>query len=108
MEKCFVPGQVATRYLTVSGTGSWNLVANSNFGRRNWSSAVMYDDGKVLLTGGSPCGPYSNAVTCTELPTATAETIDLNSANPVWNYTGSMAGPRKLHNTTLLPDGKVL
>src|SRR4029077_11637359 len=91
----------ATRYLNVSGSGTWNLVANNNFGTRNWSSAVMYDDGKVLLTGGSPCAPYSNSTTCTELPTATAEIIDLNSANPSWNYTASMAGPRKLHNTTL-------
>ena len=52
----------------------------------------MYDDGKVLLTGGSPCAPYSNSTTCINLPTATAETIDLSSDNPNWNYTGSMAG----------------
>ena len=103
---CAGPSQ-ATRYLDVSGTGTWNLVANNNFGRRNWSSAVMYDDGKVLLTGGSPCAPYST--TCTELPTATAETIDLNSSTPAWDYTGSMVtGGRKLHNATLLPDGTVL
>src|SRR5438046_4207451 len=99
----------ATRYLNVSGTGTWNLVANNNFGTRNWSSAVLYDDGKVLLTGGSPCAPYSSSTTCTELPTATVETINLNSSTPAWKYTGSMVtGGRKLHNATLLADGKVL
>src|SRR6266496_5241233 len=98
----------ATRYLNVSGTGTWNLVANNNFGTRNWSSAVMYDDGKVLLTGGSPCAPYSSSTTCTELPTATVETINLNSSTPAWKYTGLMVtGGRKLHNATLLADGKV-
>ena len=65
----------------------------------------MYDDGKILLIGGSTCSPYGS--NCT-LPTATAEIIDLNSATPTWSYTGSMNGPRKLHNATLLPDGKVL
>jgi hypothetical protein len=103
---CAGPSQ-ATRYLNVSGAGTWNLVANNNFGTRNWSSAVMYDHGKVLLTGGSSCGPYST--TCAELPTASAEMIDLGSSTPAWQYTGSMVtGGRKLHNATLLADGKVL
>src|SRR5207247_9498148 len=56
--------------------------------------------------GGSPCGFYSS---CTTYPTATAEMIDLNSPTPAWAYTGSMVtGGRKLHNATLLADGKVL
>jgi galactose oxidase len=50
-----------TRYLDVTGTGVWSSVANSNYGTRNWGSAVMYDDGKVLIMGGSPCGFYSLA-----------------------------------------------
>ena len=45
-----------TRYLDVTGTGTWSSVADSNYGTRNWGSSVMYDDGKVLLMGGSPCG----------------------------------------------------
>ena len=103
---CAGPSQT-TRYLDVTGTGAWSSVANSNYGTRNWGSAVMYDDGKVLLMGGSPCGFY--ATNCTTYPTATAEIIDLNSPNPAWNYTGSMVtGGRKLHNATLLADGKVL
>jgi len=103
---CAGPSQT-TRYLDVSGTGTWSLVANSNYGTRNWGSGVMYDDGKVLIMGGSPCGFY--AKDCNTYPTATAEIIDLNSPTPTWEYTGSMVtGGRKLHNATLLPDGKVL
>jgi galactose oxidase len=96
-----------TRYLDVTGTGAWSSVAANNYGIRNWGSSVMYDDGKVLLMGGSPCGFY--ATNCTTYPTATAEIIDLNSPTPTWEYTGSMVtGGRKLHNATLLADGKVL
>src|SRR5229473_637032 len=101
---CAGPSQT-TRYLDVTGTGAWSSVANNNYGDRNWGSSVMYDDGKVLLTGGSPCGFYDS---CTTLPTATAEIIDLTSSTPAWKYTGSMAFGRRLHTATLLPDGKVL
>ena len=95
-----------TRYLDVTGTGAWSTVGNNNYGTRNWGSAVMYDDGKVLITGGSPCGFYNS---CTTSPTATAEIIDLNSPTPAWQYTGSMVtGGRKLHTATLLADGTVL
>src|SRR4029453_4468450 len=103
---CAGPSQT-TRYLDVTGTGAWSSVGNSNYGTRNWGSAVMYDDGKILVMGGNPCGFYNPD--CNTYPTATAEIIDLNSANPTWEYTGSMVtGGRKLHNATLLPDGKVL
>ena len=50
---CAGPDPV-TRYLDVTGAGAWSLVANSNFGTRNWGSTVMYDDGKILLMGGPP------------------------------------------------------
>jgi hypothetical protein len=102
---CAGPGQVS-RYLDVSKTGAWSFVANNLYGTRNWSSAVMYDDGKVLVIGGTQCAPYASK--CSKLPTDTAEIIDLNSSTPAWSYTGSMAGGRKLHNATLLPDGIVL
>jgi galactose oxidase len=102
---CAGPSQTS-RYLDTSGTGAWSVVGNSNYGVRNWGSAVMYDIGKILMMGGSPCDPYITG--CTTIPTATAEVIDLTAANPTWRYTSSIAGPRKLHNATLLPDGKVL
>jgi hypothetical protein len=99
------PNQL-TRYLDLSGTGAWSSVANVNYGNRNWASSVMYDNGKVLVTGGSTCGFYST--TCTTPPTKTAEIIDLTNSTPSWKYTGSMANGRRLHNATLLADGKVL
>jgi hypothetical protein len=96
-----------TRYLNVAGTGAWSSNTNNNYGYRNWGSSVMYDDGKVLIMGGSPCGFYAN--NCTTYPTETAEIIDLNNSTPTWTYTGSMVtGGRKLHNATLLADGTVL
>ena len=49
-----------TRYLDVAGPGAWSSVADSNYGTRNWGSGVMYDDGKVLIMGGSPCGFYDH------------------------------------------------
>src|SRR5438874_5230922 len=109
---CAGPSQT-TRYLDAAGTGAWSLVGSSNFDTRNWGSSVMYDEGKVLLMGGSPCAPYKFTPnvdhSCTTSPTATAEIIDLNNPNPAWIYTGSMVtGGRKLHTATLLADGTVL
>src|SRR6266480_943790 len=109
---CAGPSQT-TRYLDTTGTGAWSLVGSSNFDTRNWGSSVMYDEGKVLLMGGSPCAPYpftpNQTYSCTTLPTASAEIIDLNNPTPAWIYTGSMVtGGRKLFNAILLADGTVL
>ncbi|HKR58874.1 MAG TPA: fibronectin type III domain-containing protein [Pyrinomonadaceae bacterium] len=95
-----------TRYLDTSGSGVWTVVGNNNYGTRNWGSAVMYDNGKVLISGGIR-GDFYGAPSAVA-PTATAEAIDLNAASPSWQYVASMAYPRKHHNLTLLPDGKVL
>jgi hypothetical protein len=75
-------------------------VATSNYGRRDYGSAVMYRPGKVMIVGGSnpPDGE----------PTRTAEVIDLNQPAPSWRYTEPMTYPRRQFNATLLPDGKVL
>lgn len=95
--KVFYAGPERTsRYLDTTGTGLWTTVAVSNFGYRDYGTATMYDDGKVLLVGGH------------DPPTATAEVIDLNAATPAWRYVAPMSIPRRQHNVTLLPDGKVL
>jgi hypothetical protein len=93
-----------TRYLNTSGTGAWTVVGNSIYGTRNWGSAAMYDDGKVLIMGGMQGDFYGSGSAVA--PTNTAEVIDLTL--PSWLPVAPMAYPRKHHNATLLPDGKVL
>ncbi len=95
------PQQMA-RYLDPSGMGAWTDVAPSSMPYRDYGSSVMYDDGKVLIVGGS-----ADRVTWT--PTASAEIINLNDPTPAWDSTiDPMHFARRQHNTTLLPDGKVL
>lgn len=94
--KIFYAGEAGTtRYLNPSGTGSWTTVATRLYGYRDYGSAVMYDQGKILYAGG---GHTTN----------TAEIIDLNAAAPAWKWTGSMAYPRRHLNATALPTGEVL
>jgi galactose oxidase len=89
-----------TAYLDPAGSGQWTSGAASNYGRRDYGSAVMYRPGRVMIVGGSD--PPDGA------PTNTAETIDLDEAAPSWRYTDPMSYPRRQFNTTLLPDGQVL
>ncbi len=94
--KLFYAGeQRTTRMLDISGSGKWTTVGERRFGVRDYGSAVMYEPGKILYAGGGRT-------------TATAETIDLNSATPAWQWTGSMAQPRRHHTLTVLPTGEVL
>ncbi len=85
----------ATFYLSLDGSGAWTPGPPRMFGGRNYGSAVMYDDGKILYAGGA----YT---------TNTAETIDLNAGSPAWQYTGSLAFARRHLNLTVLPTGEVL
>ncbi|MEO8089441.1 MAG: galactose oxidase-like domain-containing protein [Gemmatimonadales bacterium] len=87
--------QQITTYLNPAGAGSWTTVASRQYPVRDYGSAVMYDEGKILYAGG---GRTTN----------TAEIIDLNSASPAWRLTGSMAFPRRHLNATVLPTGEVL
>lgn len=85
-------------YLDATGGGTWQAVADLPHDRFD-GSAVMYEPGKVLAVGGGPGG---------ELPTATADVIDLNQAEPQWTRTGSMQHRRQYATATILPDGTVL
>ena len=93
--------QPVTSYLDTSGTGAWTDVAISSNGFREYGSSVLYDEGRILISGGSP----PDGITP---PTASAEIIDLGSASPAWSATDPMAFARRQHNATLLPDGTVL
>jgi hypothetical protein len=98
--RVFVAGpEKATYYLNPSGTGGWVNGPPSNFGTRDYGSAVMYDAGKILLVGGGA-------------PTNTAEVIDLTAGTAWRTLTGTtnsaMSVARRQMNATLLADGKVL
>ncbi|MGH7527451.1 MAG: galactose oxidase-like domain-containing protein [Gemmatimonadales bacterium] len=94
--KLFYAGESqTTRYLDITGTGSWSTVGSRRYGTRSYGSAVMYDEGRILYAGG---GRTTN----------TAETIDLRKAAPAWQWTGSMAFARRHLNVTVLPTGEVL
>ncbi len=85
-----------TKVLDVSGTGAWTPLGRSGFGNRDYGSAVMFDEGKVLIAGGG------------NPPTNTAEVIDLGATTPEWQTIEPMAYTRRQMNLTLLPDGSVL
>jgi hypothetical protein len=87
---------VHTSFLSIAGNGSWTGGPRHKLEEgRNYGSAVMYDEGKILYAGGA-------------FTTNTAEVLDLNLANPAWTYTGEMAFARRHHNLTVLPTGEVL
>jgi hypothetical protein len=92
----FNPGpNTVTRYLNTAGTGAWTTVAARSL-YRDYGSAVLYDNGKVLVVGGS------------DPPSRTGEVIDLNAPSPSWRTIASMTFARRQCSATLLADGKVL
>lgn len=96
--RVFVAGPARmTRYLDTQGTGAWMSVGNMLYGpNRTYGTAVLYDEGKVLIAGGG------------DPPTATAEVIDLKAPSPTWRNVAPMGIARRQLNATVLPDGKVL
>ena len=94
------------------GRGSW-IAGPSHIYQfnRDYGSAVMYEVGKILYVGGGGMKNWGGGTwpdPKSNVPTATAETIDLNASNPAWQSTGSMAFRRRHMNATILPDGQVL
>ena len=86
-------------YLTTSGTGKWE---DGEFqGReftRLYGSSVQYDEGKVLVMGGSPPDVQADS---------SAVVLDMNQ-NGKPSPTAPMGVPRRNLNATVLPDGSVL
>ncbi|WP_054112775.1 PKD domain-containing protein [Marinagarivorans algicola] len=87
-----------TWFLDTSGTGQWTRGPDMKFeGFRGYGSAVMFEEGKILVMGGAD-----------NPPTNTAEIIDLNDENPQWKFVAPMHHARRHLNATLMADGKVL
>ena len=96
--KVFVSGPGEdTGLIDTSGEGSWQLLGKTNHGYRGdyEATSVMYEPGKILIAGGVPS-------------TASAETIDLTSVEPVWKEIAGMNFPRHRLTSTILADGNVL
>ncbi len=94
-------------YLDPNGNGSIEVVGNfpgSNFGGGS-STAVMYDEGKILQIGG---GDPDNNSSPVQNASAEATIIDINGVTPVLSSAGSMNFARDWANSTVLPDGRVL
>jgi Domain of unknown function (DUF1929)/Kelch motif len=75
---------------------------------RDYGSAVMYESGQILYVGGGGYTGWDTPDPKDDVPTATAEKIDLNRGSPTWTDAGSMSSPRRHHTATVLPDGQVL
>jgi hypothetical protein len=76
---------------------------------RDYGTAVMYEPGKILYTGGGGNSTWIQTPDARDnAPTAIAEKIDLNAASPTWTSAGTMAFRRRHLNSTILPDGTVL
>jgi hypothetical protein len=91
----FSSGPGVGRFLDwTTGTWAQNGIAGT-LTDRNYGSSVMYEPGKVMVSGGGG-------------PTPTAETIDLTASTPAWQVTQPMMHARRHHNASLLPNGQTL
>ena len=95
-------------------TGTFTPTGSMKVGRE-FHTATLLDDGRVLITGGlaGPAGT-TGSITLASVTTAetsagvlsTAEVFD--PASDTFRTTGSMSAIRDHHTATLLPDGQVL
>jgi Domain of unknown function (DUF1929)/Bacterial Ig-like domain (group 1)/Kelch motif len=113
----FMSGErIMSRWFNVDGVaaggrGSWTSGPSHKYAfNRDYGTAVMYETGKILYAGGGGYPRWSSppADKSDVVPTATAETIDLTSASPTWQFTAPMQFRRRHLNSTILPDGEVL
>jgi hypothetical protein len=105
--RVFYAGEAAlSRWLDPQGNaglGKWISTAARQVANRNYGSAAMYEQGKILYVGGG-----GQNLSLADPPTNTAEIIDLNQATPQWTLTGAMTYGRRHTNLTILADGQVL
>ncbi|MBI1761205.1 MAG: NPCBM/NEW2 domain-containing protein, partial [Acidobacteria bacterium] len=88
-------------WINPTGSGSVVSAGLNNTWYPKYGGAVMYDKGKLLVTGGQIDG---NTVAATSL----AQVIDVNGANATRTPVAAMQYARKFHNALVLPNGEVM
>jgi hypothetical protein len=89
----------STSYLTTTDDGKWeNGERQSNDLVRYYGSSVQFDEGKILVVGGSPIDIQADS---------SAAVLDMGK-NGHASPTGALNAPRRNLNATVLPDGTVL
>lgn len=92
----------AMGWFGTTGNGSYTPVGNRGDDADAMNGgAVMYDAGKLLVTGGSP--DYERSVA-----TDHAYQIDITSSTPTVTKLGGLKTPRAFATDVVLPDGQVL
>ncbi|HBR99309.1 MAG TPA: hypothetical protein DD979_18320, partial [Gammaproteobacteria bacterium] len=102
--RVFHPGPTKTmHWFETDGTGSVTSAGlrNGETRHRQFGSSIMYDVGKLLVSGGADKSQNPAS-------TASALTIDINGATPVVSATASMSASRTNHDAIVLPNGEVL
>jgi galactose oxidase len=99
--------QQTSRFLNLS-SGAWRDGPRGSLPYREYGSFVLFEVGKGLMAGGSPTPYLGGQPPPNELPTASAEVIDLNAPSPAWLPTNPMGYARRNLNLVALPDGTVM
>lgn len=69
---------------------------------------AMYDEGRILVAGGSSTTTANSFDSSTGTSTNAAFTIDIRTGAPVVQMTASMAHARQFVNSVILPNGEVI
>lgn len=88
--------------ISVSGNGSTTNkgIRTGDNVYRQWANAIMIDEGKIMLTGGTPKQGSNSSL-------ASGVMIDINNANPNVTKIADMNYSRTFHTTIPLPNGEV-
>ena len=88
-------------WINVSNSGSLADAGVTNSWYPKYSASVMFDEGKILTTGGQPDG--TNLASTNQ-----AMVLNLNGATATKTVIAPMANARKFHNEIILPTGEVM